>query len=222
MEPIYLVNKNSGLEYEVITIVFYLDKDCYKVKPCAYRYSAVPYIYIPITDVGADKEYYIKKYYIKETDTDKEESLCLVKGDESYKILGICKVGPDLVYKIDLPSPQISPYSPRLSPYILKSVVDAGDYQIKRIAERDKTQKDPRRERETNNIISKDTAVEYLIKTISDIVGPTASMTNAFITAKQLERQQHGRTWDAAIEAYEQRGNVFIRSICDFDDYKIS
>lgn len=140
MEPIYLVNKNSGLEYEVITIVFYLDKDCYKVKPCAYRYSAVPYIYIPIADVGADKEYYIKEYYIKETDTDKEESLYLVKGDKSYKILGTCKVGPDLVYRIDLPSPQISPYSPRLSPYILKSVVDAGCYSIKTKAEVDKMQ----------------------------------------------------------------------------------
>lgn len=37
--------------------------------------------------------------------------------------------------------------------------------------------------------------------------------------AKQMEREQHGKTWDEAIKANENRGNVIARSICDFDDY---
>ena len=37
--------------------------------------------------------------------------------------------------------------------------------------------------------------------------------------AKQMEKEKHGNTWDAAIKAYEDRGNLVWRSICDFDDY---
>ena len=35
----------------------------------------------------------------------------------------------------------------------------------------------------------------------------------------ELERQQHGQTWDAAIHAHEARGHVYARSMCDFDDF---
>lgn len=38
--------------------------------------------------------------------------------------------------------------------------------------------------------------------------------------ALDLERQQHQRTWDAAIEAYISRG-VKERAMIDFDDYEI-
>jgi len=34
-------------------------------------------------------------------------------------------------------------------------------------------------------------------------------------------RKQHGRTWDAAIEAYENRGCVKSRALTDFDNYEI-
>jgi hypothetical protein len=44
-------------------------------------------------------------------------------------------------------------------------------------------------------------------------------MLNRFEQAKQKEREQHGKTWDEAIKANENRGNVIARSICDFDDY---
>lgn len=37
--------------------------------------------------------------------------------------------------------------------------------------------------------------------------------------AKEMEKHQHGKTWDMAIEAHEQRGRVKSRSICDFDEY---
>ena len=39
--------------------------------------------------------------------------------------------------------------------------------------------------------------------------------------AKEMERNQHGNTWDAAIKAHDDRGHVFVRSTCDFDDYVI-
>jgi hypothetical protein len=37
--------------------------------------------------------------------------------------------------------------------------------------------------------------------------------------AKELEKQQHGQTWDAAIQAHDDRGHVHARSITDFDEY---
>jgi hypothetical protein len=36
-----------------------------------------------------------------------------------------------------------------------------------------------------------------------------------------MERNQHGNTWDAAIQAYEDRGHVQVRAWCDFDEYEI-
>ena len=35
----------------------------------------------------------------------------------------------------------------------------------------------------------------------------------------ELEKQQHGETWDAAIKAHDNRGHVHTRSIVDFDEY---
>lgn len=35
----------------------------------------------------------------------------------------------------------------------------------------------------------------------------------------ELEKQQHGQTWDAAIKAHDNRGHVHARSIVDFDEY---
>ena len=39
--------------------------------------------------------------------------------------------------------------------------------------------------------------------------------------AKAKEREQHGRTWDNAIEAHDNRGYIKSRSISDFDNYEI-
>jgi len=36
---------------------------------------------------------------------------------------------------------------------------------------------------------------------------------------EEIEKEQHGKTWDNAIQAHEQRGHVKSRSICDFDEY---
>lgn len=35
------------------------------------------------------------------------------------------------------------------------------------------------------------------------------------------ERKQHGRTWDAAIQAHDDRGHVIARSHTDFDEHTI-
>lgn len=47
------------------------------------------------------------------------------------------------------------------------------------------------------------------------------TIESAYILAITFEIEQHGRTWDAAIQAHEDRGHVLTRSLCDFDDYNI-
>jgi hypothetical protein len=37
--------------------------------------------------------------------------------------------------------------------------------------------------------------------------------------AEEMEKQQHGATWDAAIKAHDNRGGVHARSLVDFDEY---
>jgi len=64
----------------------------------------------------------------------------------------------------------------------------------------------------------KQTAVEWL----EEIYLTTGIDKNVhFNQAKQMEREQHGNTWDAAIKAHDDRGHVHARSICDFDDYEV-
>ena len=63
------------------------------------------------------------------------------------------------------------------------------------------------------------TAVEFLESEL-DYYG-LSKHKHWFEEAKQLEREQHGRTWDAAIEAHEKRGHVKARSLADFDEYEI-
>jgi hypothetical protein len=45
-------------------------------------------------------------------------------------------------------------------------------------------------------------------------------MRKLFEQAKEMEREQHGNTWDAAIKAHDDRGHVHARSLTDFDDYE--
>jgi hemerythrin len=48
------------------------------------------------------------------------------------------------------------------------------------------------------------------------------TLTFTMAIAKKKEREQHRNTWDAAIKAHDDRGHVFVRSSCDFDDYEVS
>ena len=37
--------------------------------------------------------------------------------------------------------------------------------------------------------------------------------------AKEMEKQQLGECWDAALDAYERRAGVWVRASADFDEY---
>jgi predicted LPLAT superfamily acyltransferase len=37
--------------------------------------------------------------------------------------------------------------------------------------------------------------------------------------ALQIEKKQHGKTWDAALDKYEARAGNYMRAYEDFDDY---
>jgi hypothetical protein len=69
------------------------------------------------------------------------------------------------------------------------------------------------------------TAVELLHNAIKILESQGYSICNNTVrgevnACREIERQQHQRTWDAAIEAYISRG-VKERAIVDFDDYEI-
>lgn len=37
--------------------------------------------------------------------------------------------------------------------------------------------------------------------------------------AKEMEKQQHGKTWDTALDKYEVRAGNYMRAYEDFDEY---
>jgi hypothetical protein len=42
---------------------------------------------------------------------------------------------------------------------------------------------------------------------------------NKYQISVEMEKQQHGETWDSAIKAHDDRGHVHARSIVDFDEW---
>lgn len=63
-------------------------------------------------------------------------------------------------------------------------------------------------------------AVEYLI----DWMGKNQyfignDLLEAVDQAKELERAEHSKTWDAALDKYEVRAGNYMRAYEDFDDY---
>lgn len=69
------------------------------------------------------------------------------------------------------------------------------------------------------------TAIEWLYEILTTEIWEYKTFEEQdeiFKKAKEMERNQHGNTWDAAIKAHDERGHVFVRSTCDFDDYEIS
>lgn len=63
------------------------------------------------------------------------------------------------------------------------------------------------------------TAVDWFYDKIK--IHCDSDLLETYAIAKEKEREQHGRTWDAAIKAHDERGHVFSRSMCDFDDHEI-
>jgi hypothetical protein len=65
------------------------------------------------------------------------------------------------------------------------------------------------------------TAVEWLIQQIEEKNGKDfSSYYSEFVNqAKEMEKEQHGETWDAALIHVDKRGGVILRALVDFDEY---
>jgi hypothetical protein len=66
------------------------------------------------------------------------------------------------------------------------------------------------------------TAVSALMESIfgSDFrLTVSDDILNKYQISVEMEKQQHGQTWDEAINAHDNRGHVHARSIIDFDEY---
>jgi hypothetical protein len=61
------------------------------------------------------------------------------------------------------------------------------------------------------------TAVEWLVEQV--YLHPGSGWPKAIEKALEMEREQHGETWDAALIAVDRRGGVLIRALMDFDKY---
>jgi hypothetical protein len=63
------------------------------------------------------------------------------------------------------------------------------------------------------------TTVDWIWSQLPGEYTSTKSGFDMYQMSKEMEKEQHGKTWDNAIQAHEQRGHVKSRSICDFDEY---
>ena len=73
-----------------------------------------------------------------------------------------------------------------------------------------------------NNIMSKPmanniTAVQWLFNEVINYNGIVP--VHVIEQAAEMEKEQHGKTWDDAITQYIARGFNSERTICDFDEY---
>ena len=64
-----------------------------------------------------------------------------------------------------------------------------------------------------NNI----TAVQWLFNEVINYNGIVP--VHVIEQAAEMEKEQHGKTWDDAITQYIARGFNYERTICDFDEY---
>jgi hypothetical protein len=67
--------------------------------------------------------------------------------------------------------------------------------------------------------MTQQTAVEWLFSQIPFEWSSSKAAFEALQQAKEMDKQQHGETWDSAIKAHDNRGGVHARSIVDFDEY---
>jgi hypothetical protein len=65
--------------------------------------------------------------------------------------------------------------------------------------------------------MKQETAVEWLFEQL-DVVDSSISY-ELFKQAKEMEKQQHGKTWDTALDKYEVRAGNYMRAYEDFDEY---
>ena len=67
--------------------------------------------------------------------------------------------------------------------------------------------------------MSKETAVEWLINRIEDVDLTEEMFEGIKKQAKEIEKEQHGKTWDCAIDNLDARSGNVVRAWADFDDY---
>jgi hypothetical protein len=67
--------------------------------------------------------------------------------------------------------------------------------------------------------MTQQTAVEWLFSQIPFEWSSSKAAFEALQQAKEMDKQQHGETWDSAIKAHDNRGHVHARSLVDFDEY---
>jgi site-specific DNA-cytosine methylase len=67
------------------------------------------------------------------------------------------------------------------------------------------------------------TAVEFVLQYLQNVKPnefcSIEKIKELLEQAKEMEKEQHGNTWDEAIDTHERRGHVIARSLVDFDDY---
>jgi hypothetical protein len=65
------------------------------------------------------------------------------------------------------------------------------------------------------------TAVEWLVNELKKSLPSVYNneFEEEINQAKEMEREQHGETWDKAMKNYEDRGGNFSRAWGDFCDY---
>lgn len=61
------------------------------------------------------------------------------------------------------------------------------------------------------------TAVEWLSEQYYHSEGKLTRQD--FEQAKEMEKEQHGKTWDTALDKYEVRAGNYMRAYEDFDEY---
>jgi hypothetical protein len=67
--------------------------------------------------------------------------------------------------------------------------------------------------------MAQQTSVEWLFSQIPFEWSSSKAAFEALQQGKEMEKEQHGQTWDAAIKAHDNRGHVHARSIIDFDEW---
>lgn len=65
---------------------------------------------------------------------------------------------------------------------------------------------------------AKMTAIEWLFKQLWEEPKDKMVWYAILDKAKEMEREQHGKTWDDALAQVEKR-TVWARAMCDFDEY---
>jgi hypothetical protein len=63
------------------------------------------------------------------------------------------------------------------------------------------------------------TAVEWLYKALWEEPKDKMVWYAILDKAKEMEKEQHGETWDAALIDVDKRGGILLRALVDFDEY---